>query len=247
MESPEPRFARIAATIGDPTRARMLAALMGGRYMAAGELAAAAGVTAQTATTHITRLIESELVVLRTQGRHRYLRLADAQIAHVLEALSLVAERGADQDKWSQGAYKPLKAARTCYSHLAGELGVKWFEGMLARGTIAPREGHFVLTEPGRAELLALGVVLPTVASASGHSAASAASTSTRSTVAERRFAYPCLDWSERRDHLAGGLAVALLAHAIEARWLRRVGESRALTLTPMGAKALAPWLVSSS
>ncbi|CAN5236403.1 winged helix-turn-helix domain-containing protein [soil metagenome] len=233
MESPEPRFARIAATIGDPTRARMLAALMGGRYMAAGELAAAAGVTAQTATTHIAKLIESELVVLRTQGRHRYLRLADAQIAHVLEALSLVAERGADEGKWNQGAYKPLKAARTCYSHLAGELGVKWFEGMLARGTIAPHDGHFVLTEPGRAELLALGVVLP---------AASAASP-----AAGRRFAYPCLDWSERRDHLAGGLAVALLAHAMEARWLRRVGDSRALTLTPTGAKALAPWLAAIS
>lgn len=231
MESPEPRFARIAATIGDPTRARMLAALMGGRYMAAGELAAAAGVTAQTATAHISKLIEGELVVLRTQGRHRYLRLADAQIAHVLEALSLVAERGADEGKWSQGAYKPLKAARTCYSHLAGELGVKWFEGMLARGTIAPRDGHFVLTEPGRAELLALGVALP------GASASSAA--------ASRRFAYPCLDWSERRDHLAGGLAVALLARAMEARWLRRVGDSRALTLTPVGEKALAPWLVS--
>ncbi len=238
MESPEPRFARIAATIGDPTRARMLAALMGGRYMAAGELAAAAGVTAQTATTHIAKLIESELVVLRTQGRHRYLRLADAQIAHVLEALSLVAERGADESKWSQGAYKPLKAARTCYSHLAGELGVKWFEGMLARGTIAPLDGHFVLTEPGRAELLALGVALPAPPSASASSTAWAA--------ANRRFAYPCLDWSERRDHLAGGLAVALLARAMEARWLRRVGDSRALTLTPVGAKALAPWLQDS-
>lgn len=245
MESPEPRFARIAATIGDPTRARMLAALMGGRYMAAGELAAAAGVTAQTATTHITKLIESELVVLRTQGRHRYLRLADAQIAHVLEALSLVAERGADEGKWSQGAYKPLKAARTCYSHLAGELGVKWFEGMLARGTIAPQDGHFVLTKEGRAELLALGVVLPAVASAPGASAPSA--TSTTSTAAGRRFAYPCLDWSERRDHLAGGLAVALLAHAMDKHWLRRVGDSRALTVTPVGEKALAPWIGASS
>jgi DNA-binding transcriptional ArsR family regulator len=129
MTSPEPRFARIAAMIGDPTRARMLSALMGGQYLAAGELAAAAGVSAQTASTHITKLLDSELVALRVQGRHRYLRLADAEIAHALEALSLVAERGAASAKWEQGAYKPLKAARTCYSHLAGELGVALFDG----------------------------------------------------------------------------------------------------------------------
>src|SRR5213075_486957 len=100
MNSPEPRFAKVAAMIGDPTRARMLAALMGGQYMAAGELAAAAGITAQTASTHIAKLLDAELVVTRTQGRHRYFRLADADIAHALEALSLVAERNASASKW---------------------------------------------------------------------------------------------------------------------------------------------------
>ncbi|HJV94510.1 MAG TPA: helix-turn-helix transcriptional regulator [Albitalea sp.] len=224
MTAPEPRFARIAAVIGDPTRARMLSALMGGQYLAAGELAAASGVTAQTASTHIARLLDSELVVARTQGRHRYFRLADADIAHALEALSLVAERNAAEAKWEQGAYKPLKAARSCYSHLAGELGVALFDGLLARGTLAPCDGHFMLTEPGRAELLSLGITLPAATTA-------------------RRFAYPCLDWSERRDHLAGSLAVALLEHAIAQHWLRRVDGSRALSLTPSGAKALAPWL----
>jgi DNA-binding transcriptional ArsR family regulator len=134
MASPEPRFARIAATIGDPTRARMLSALMGGGFLAAGELAKAAGVTAQTASSHIAKLVDSELVVARTQGRHRYFRLADAEIAHALEALSLVAERSTVADKWAHGPYKSLKAARTCYGHLAGELGVQLFEGLLARG-----------------------------------------------------------------------------------------------------------------
>ena len=94
--------------IGDPTRARMLAVLMGGGFVAAGELAQAAGVTPQTASTHIAKLVESELVVARSQGRHRYFRLADADIAHALEALSLVAERNASADKWERGAYKPL-------------------------------------------------------------------------------------------------------------------------------------------
>jgi len=226
MTSPEPRFARIAAMIGDPTRARMLAALMGGQYLAAGELAAAAGVSAQTASGHIAKLIDSELVELRVQGRHRYLRLADAEIAHALEALSLVAERGASPSKWEQGAYKPLKAARTCYSHLAGELGVALFEGLLARGTLVPCDGHFALSASGRDELAQLGVGLPAVTAAS-----------------VRRFAYACLDWSERRDHLAGTLAVALLEHALAQGWLRRTPSSRALTLTPPGAKAFAPWL----
>jgi len=225
-EAPEPRFAKIAAMIGDPTRARMLAALMGGRYLAAGELAAVAGVSAQTASTHIGKLLDSELVVLRTQGRHRYLRLADAEIAHLLEALSLVAERGADAAKWEHGAYKPLKAARTCYSHLAGELGVALFEGLLARGTIVPCDGHFALSMSGRDELQRLGVALPAVSSGSA-----------------RRFAYACLDWSERRDHLAGHLAVALLEHAMKQGWLRRTPGSRALVLTPPGAQALAPWI----
>ena len=226
MTSPEPRFATIAAMIGDPTRARMLSALMGGQFLAAGELAGAAGVTAQTASGHIAKLVDAELLVVRTQGRQRYFRLADAEIAHALEALSLVAERSAQADKWSQGAYKPLKAARTCYSHLAGELGVALFEGLLARGTIATRDGHFVLSDDGRAELEQLGLALP-----DGGAATS------------RRFAYPCLDWSERRDHLAGTLAVSLLELSLARGWLRRVEGSRALRITPSGTQALGPWL----
>jgi DNA-binding transcriptional ArsR family regulator len=224
---PEPRFARIATMIGDPTRARMLSALMGGGWLAAGELATAAGVTAATASAHIAKLVDGELVVARTQGRHRYFRLADADIGHALEALSLVAERSANAAKWDHGAYKPLKAARSCYRHLAGELGVRLLDGLIARATVVRADGGFALTDAGRAELAALGVdvaqpVAPTAA---------------------RRFAYPCVDWSERRDHLAGTLAAALLDAAIERRWLLRTPESRALTLTPAGARALAPWL----
>ncbi len=226
--SPEPRFAKVASMIGDPTRARMLSALMGGEFLAAGELAAAAGVSAQTASTHIAKLLDAELIVLRTQGRHRYLRLAGEDVAHALEALSFVAERSASADKWAQGAYKPLKAARTCYRHLAGELGVALFEGLLRRGSIVPEAGHFRLTPEGCAELGALGVPLPDAPMPPS---------------AARRFAHPCLDWSERRDHLAGTLATALLDHGIERKWLARRAGSRALTLSPAGAAALAPWI----
>jgi DNA-binding transcriptional ArsR family regulator len=229
MVSPEPRFARIAAMIGDPTRARMLAALMGGQALSAGELAQVAGVSASTASTHIAQLIDSELVVLRVQGRHRYLRLADAEIAHALEALSFVAERHAGAAKWEQGAYKPLKAARSCYSHLAGELGVALLDGLLRTRTLVPGDAGFELTEQGQAQCRALGLELEIRAGGSG----------------ARRFAYPCLDWSERRDHLAGRFATVLLEHGLAQGWLRRVADSRALKLTPKGATALAPWLAA--
>jgi DNA-binding transcriptional ArsR family regulator len=228
-DAPEPRFAKVAAMIGDPTRARMLSALMGGEYLAAGELAAAAGVGAATASTHIAKLLDAELVVVRTQGRHRYVRLAGEAVAHALEALSFVAERSAHADKWERGAYKPLKAARTCYRHIAGELGVALFEGLLARGTLAAERGdnagQFALSAAGRADLAELGIAVPADATAS------------------RRFAHACFDWSERRDHLAGSLAVALLDHGLAQGWVRRTRGSRALQLTPPGAQALARWL----
>jgi len=226
---PEPRFARVATVIGDPTRARMLAALMGGEYLAAGELAHAAGVTPQTATAHIAQLVDAGLVELRRQGRHRYVRLADAEVARTLESLALVAERRADRTKWEHGAYKPLKAARTCYDHIAGELGVALFDGLLARGTLVAHASGYALSEEGRVQWRALGLEPD-------------ARASTRA-----REAYACLDWSERRDHLGGRLAAQLLAHGLERCWLRRVQGSRALELLPAGRDALAPWLHAAS
>lgn len=209
MISPEPRFATVAAMIGDPTRARMLSALMGGQALAAGELARAAGVSAATASAHIARLLDSGLVLSRSQGRHRYLRLADEDVARVLEALAVVAERHSGIDaQWQRPAFRPLKQARTCYRHLAGELGVALLDGLRARGSLVPdpraRDGlQFRLSEAGRAELQALGIALPA----------------------------------------AGTLATALLDHGLAAGWWLRSSGSRALRLTPAGARALEPWL----
>lgn len=222
--NPEPRFSIIAAMIGDPTRARMLAALMGGQYLAAGELAGAAGVTAATASAHLSKLAGRGLVDVRTQGRHRYYKLANADIAHALEALSVAAERTACMERWEHGDYKPLKAARSCYGHIAGELGVAMLRGLLARGSLVPcADGQFTLSERGREELQALGVPMPEAGSP--------------------RLAYACLDWSERLDHLAGGLAKALMDHGLAQDWWRRVPDSRALQVTRKGRAALAPWL----
>ena len=218
--SVEPRFARIAASIGDPTRARMLAALLGGEQLPAGDIARMAGVNASTASEHLAKLVHEGLVVVEPRGRHRYFRVADADVARALEALSLVAERSGTDAQWLREPYHSLKHARTCYRHLAGELGVEVLRALLARRRLVPGERGYELTAAGRSWMASLGVD---------------AEAATRGD----RYAYACLDWSERRDHLAGPLATALLDHFVAKRWLVRIEDTRALRLTPEGKRRL--------
>ena len=220
----EPRFARIAACMGDPTRARMLGALLDGATLPAGEIARAASVNASTASAHLAKLAAEGLVVVEAQGRHRYFRLADADVARALEALATVAQRSRPDDKWLRDAYRPLKAARTCYRHLAGELGVRLHDTLVHGGRLVASPNGYVATEAGRAWLDQLGI--------DAHAA-----------LRGDRYAFACLDWSERRDHLAGRLATALLDHFMDRRWLARARDSRALTLTAEGRRCLLPQL----
>ena len=205
----------------------MLALLLGGEARSAGELARAVSITPQTASTHLGQLLDANLVTLRTQGRHRYFNLADADVAHMLEALSLVAERDEVQARWGTAAYKPLKYARSCYCHLAGELGVRQHDALIARRVLIADTGG-ALTLSGEAA---------TWLHEAGFDDAAIASLQRDST--KQRFAYPCVDWSERREHLAGVFATKLLAHYVEAGWLRKDKNSRALTETPRGVGAL--------
>jgi len=211
----EPRFARVAAMIGDPTRARMLASLLDGSMMTAGEIARAADVTPQTASAHLAKLAGSGLVAVREQGRHRYFRLADSDVAHALEALAIVGEPLASADPhrvvWSRDAMKPLRHARTCYGHLAGQLGVRLHDALIAHDVVKMDEGRYAIDERGHRWLASIDFDATNVAPSA------------------RGIAYPCVDWSERRDHFAGPLAVALLEHFLERRWLTRVDDSRAL------------------
>lgn len=216
----EPRFARIAASIGDPTRARMLAALLGGEQLPAGDIARMAGVNASTASEHLAKLVHEGLVAVEPRGRHRYFRVADADVARALEALSLVAERRGTDAKWLREPYHSLKHARTCYRHLAGELGVEVLRALLARRRLVPSERGYELTPAGRSWMASIGVD---------------ADAATRG----ERYAYACLDWSERRDHLAGPLATALLDRFVAKRWLVRIDDTRALRLTPEGKRRL--------
>ncbi len=223
MPPSEPRFFRIAAVMADPTRSRMLAALLGGEHRSAGELAAIAGVTAQAASTQLAQLVDSALVAVRQQGRHKYFALADAEVAHALEALSLVAERDAVSARWQRPGYKPLKHARRCYSHMAGELGVAQFEMLMRCGHLEASELGLQLSDAGRDWTTRLGVSLPN--------------------KSDKRFAYPCMDWSERKDHLAGSLSKALLEHYLGKHWLTADRASRALSLAPKGQRELLPLL----
>lgn len=221
----EPRIARLAAQIAEPARARMLTYLMGGDYASAGELATAASVSPSTASGHLARLCDDGLLVVETRGRHRYYRVADADVVRVLEALALVAERGRHERGWGSPARRRLRCARTCYGHLAGQLGVALFAAMREHRWLTSDADGFVLTDAGEDWLAGIGL--------------DAGSLGGR----DSRGGRPCLDWSERRDHLAGPLATRLLAHFVERGWLRRRTGERALEITPPGRRIFGQWL----
>lgn len=219
----EPRLARVAAVVADPSRSRMLAHLLSGDYATAGELARAASVSAATASGHLARMLDEQFVVAEQRGRHRYFRLASADVAHALEALALVAERGTHERAWARPERARLRRARCCYGHLAGVLGVRPFDTLLRHDCLQPGADGYRLTPAGTQWLARLGCV-PAPA------------------TSQRRYAYACLDWSERRDHLAGQLADELLAHFIAQGWLRKARD-RAVEVTPTGHVALADLL----
>jgi DNA-binding transcriptional ArsR family regulator len=221
----EPRIARVAAMVADPARSRMLSRLLSGEWATAGELARAASVTPATASQHLAKLLDAAFVVAEPRGRHRYFRLASPEVAHLLEALALVAEPGDDDRGWSQPGRQRLRAARCCYGHLAGRLGVALFDAMRSAGRLDACADGFELTAEGRRWLAAMGMSIP-------------------EPTPGRRFAYACLDWSERRDHLAGSLADALLLHFVDRGWLRR-GSDRVVDVTPRGQVQLVAQLGS--
>ena len=216
-----PHIARIAALIGDHARAEVLTALMADRALTATELATVAGVTKQTISAHLAKLREAGLIQVESQGRHRYFRLADRDVAQLLESLMGVAFRTGAVRLRSGPREPALRKARVCYDHLAGELGVLAYEGLLARHVFKPgRDGLLQLTPAGRAWFAEFGIDADTVA-------------------AERRsFCRPCLDWGERRHHLGGALGKALLQRLVELGWARRADDSRIMLFTPRGEMA---------
>jgi DNA-binding transcriptional ArsR family regulator len=215
-------LAAVAALIADPSRAAMLDGLTGGVPLTAGELARLAGVAPSTASEHLERLEGGGLVVSERHGRSRHVRLAGPEIAHALEALATIAPPRPTTGlrAWQHG--QALRAARSCYDHLAGVAGVALADALLERRVLEPGDGGFAITRAGEEELGRFGLDVAAI-----H-------------AARRATARPCLDWSERRPHVAGALGAALLRELLARRWLRRRTDGRALTLTPAGVAGLA-------
>jgi DNA-binding transcriptional ArsR family regulator len=216
--------AQIAAAIGEPARARILFALMDDRARSSTELAALAGVGPSTASAHLHRLTTEHLIKVLRQGKHRYYSLSGKPVAVALEALSVLSTTAAPNFHPSTPTY--LRAARTCYDHLAGTLGVALHDrltkslGWLATDNATPKNSYRP-TAQGRDALHALGIDVDQLLRL------------------RRRFASPCLDWSERRPHLAGSLAAALLQHALKRKWLSPEPDSRSLIVTASGRREL--------
>jgi DNA-binding transcriptional ArsR family regulator len=217
----EANIASPAALIGDPGRAAMLQALQDGRAHPAGALAWAAGLSAQATSNHLARLVDGGLVSVEREGRHRYYRLASAEVAHALEALAVLAAPIRSLEQPRSPKARALRDGRCCYGHLAGRLGVAVTDALVARGAIRPVDGKlYAVTPEGRAWFEDLGLDLDTMRS-------------------KRGAARQCLDWTERRHHLAGPLGVTLLSRMVALGWIETIAGSRAAGLTTRGREAL--------
>jgi DNA-binding transcriptional ArsR family regulator len=238
-------IAEVGALLGDRTRCRVLMALGDGRALPASVLADEAGVSRPTASGHLARLVAAGLLAVETSGRHRYYRLAGPEVGQLLETLVRLAPAGPVRSLREGNRAARLRAARTCYDHLAGRLGTGLMGSLLRTGALEGGDGvhrpetarrdrlaghghdvDYVLTAPGRDLLDGLGVRMP---------------------QGRRPLVRYCVDWSEQRHHLAGGLGRALLDRFLDAGWIARADRGRAVTVTPQGRGVLAarfgiPW-----
>jgi DNA-binding transcriptional ArsR family regulator len=221
VDAGELAVARVAAAIGEPARVRMLYCLMDGHARTSTELAVVAGVTPSTASVHLNRLRSEQLIKVLAQGKHRYYSLQGTEVAGALETLSALA--GGTRHKFAPNTPDHLRMARTCYDHIAGTLGVALHDRMKTLGwlAVAKSDDAYDLTPGGVQGLEALGIDVE----------------ETRGL--RRRFAYACLDWSERRFHVGGALGAAVLRVALRKKWLRQELDSRALSVTGLGRREL--------
>ena len=212
-------IAEIAALAGDPARANILTALLDGRAMTATELAYAARVTPQTTSAHLAKLVEASLITATPSGRHRYFRLASPKVAQMLESIVAVAGDNRPRFRPLSRQAAQLRAARVCYDHLAGQLGVRIAEAMVARGYLVLEDDGGRITEAGTRYLWDLGI-------------------DTRIAGKGRRYlCRACVDWTERRPHIGGAIGAALAERWLALGWITRAKDSRAVTVTPAGER----------
>jgi DNA-binding transcriptional ArsR family regulator len=222
MASMTPHLAEVANLVGDLARANILLALMDKRALTAKELAHAARVSPQTTSSHLVKLTNAKLLEVTQQGRYRYYRLASPQVAQMLEAVMVVAGDRISGLKPLSKASQDLRAARSCYDHLAGRLGVAFADALTARRFMVLDTEGAQLTPSGLNFLEELGLEIHSLPRS------------------RRMFCRPCLDWSERRYHLAGRLGALFLGFCLDRRWLERRSDTRALRITRFGARQFA-------
>lgn len=216
-----PNIVEVASLIGDGSRASMLMCLLGGKAWPASELARAAHITPQTASSHLAKMVEGGLLVHESYGRHRYYRLANAEVGQALEALNAIAPSKPVRSLRESDQSKALHFARTCYDHIAGEVGVTVTDRLLGLGVIREDERDFVVTADGQNWFRDFGTDLDGIQRG------------------RRHFARQCLDWSERRHHMAGALGAALTHRLFDLEWITRIPSGRAVRLTDKGYKGL--------
>jgi DNA-binding transcriptional ArsR family regulator len=218
----EPSIAEVAALVGNPARTNILMALLDGRALTATELAYAAGVSPQTTSGHLAKLTEARLLVLAKQGRHAYYRLASPLIGRMLEGIQVVAADGPPRYRPKWRGDEALRTARTCYDHLAGRLGVALADALTAREHVVLSDDGGVVTPAGEDFLRGFGVEVRDLSRG------------------RRAFCRPCLDWSERRPHLAGTVGAALAQRCFALGWIAPVRDTRAVRVAPSGRTGFA-------
>lgn len=212
-----PNVAIIAALVSEASRAAILTVLLDGRFHSASELAYMARIKPQTASFHLAKLIDANVVTALKQGRHRYFAIRNLEVARVMESLLSIAPPVAVKSLRQSSQDKALRYARTCYDHLAGNVGVQLTHALLNSGILLEEEDRYTVTEHGKKFFADFGVDLNEAA------------------TKRRLFSHQCLDWSERRHHLAGALGNALLERVLELDWVRRLPGTRAVQVTNEG------------
>ncbi|MCJ8011904.1 helix-turn-helix domain-containing protein [Paenibacillus sp. KQZ6P-2] len=216
-----PKVAELISLLGDASRATILTSLMDGRFHTASELALAAGITPQTASFHLGKMVAGKLVTVEKHGRYRYYQLADHEIAQSLEMLLTLSKPAEVRSLRQSSQMKALREARTCYDHLAGKLGVRLTESMLDHGYLEKGQTEFTVTPEGERFFADFGLDLPALRKQ------------------RRSFSRICLDWSERQHHLAGTLGHAVVARFFELNWIKRPPSGRAIIVTEQGKAGL--------
>lgn len=221
MEKIEQHFSKVTSLIGERSRAIMLWNLLDGKAYTATELAISADISAQAASNHLAKLVKANLLAVDNQGRHKYYRFSNDKVAQVIETIACLLPMDNNDQQKGTAQLTGIRYARTCYDHLAGKTGVIITNALLQKKVLIEQQNNYTVSEQGIKWFAAIGIDIAVVRQA------------------KRKFAYPCLDWSERKHHLGGALGAVLLDTIANNDWIRKIKQSREIIFTGTGKKEL--------